>query len=113
VVPRARRAGGGVLADLGAHLIMIALGLVPERRRFVAHACARSDAPGWRPTSTTTASSPTATAPVLDAFAAHIRARRQPDLGIVVDTMRLIGALLVSARRGRPVAGRFRGGAWS
>lgn len=32
------RAGGGVLMDLGSHLVMIALGLVPARSRFTARA---------------------------------------------------------------------------
>jgi predicted dehydrogenase len=153
-----RQAGGGVLADLGSHLIMIALGLVPERRRFVAHASTqrrsgRADDPedvavgqvviddrlplairtGWgmaldRPAIVNLrAFGRTGMATnldhdgaksdgyraVLDAFAAHARARRQPDLGIMADTMRLLGALLASARTGRPVAGRFRGGGWS
>jgi predicted dehydrogenase len=153
-----RQAGGGVLADLGSHLIMIALGLVPERRHFAArcHVLRRSDrveAPedlavgdvlidGNLPLSIRTGWGMALDRPavvnlrafgragmatnldyqggrtdgygaVLDAFAAHIRARRQPDLGIMADTMRLLGALYASARTGRPVAGRFRGGGWS
>jgi scyllo-inositol 2-dehydrogenase (NADP+) len=152
------RAGGGVLADLGSHLIMIALGLVPARRRFVAQCAAsrrsgRTGDPedvavghvvidGHLPLTIRTGWGMALDRPaivglrafgragmatnldyegpksdgygaVLDAFAAHIRARRQPDLGIMVDTMRLLGALLASGRTGRPVTGRFRGGGWS
>ncbi len=147
-----------MLADLGSHLIMIALGLVPERRRFVATATLlqRSGRPGdpddvaaghvlidgrlpvtlrvgWgmaldRPAivalrafgrtgmaTNLDHAGPTSDGyrAVLDAFAAHVRARRQPDLGIVADTMRLLGALYAAAHTGRPVAGRFRGGGWS
>jgi len=151
------QAGGGVLADLGSHLIMIALGLVPARRRFAARCClvrrsGRARDPedfaaahvvidgrlplsirtGWgmaldRPAivnlrafgGTGMATNLDYEGPtsdgygaVLDRFAAHVRARRQPDLGIVADTMRLLEALFAAARTGQVVAGRFRGGAW-
>ena len=154
----AHRAGGGVLADLGSHLIMIALGLVPGRRRFVAtcsttRRSGRTDDPedvatgqividgrlpltirtGWgmaldRPAIVNLRAFGRAGmatnldydgprsdgyGAVLAAFATHVRARRQPDLGIMVDTMRLLGALLAAARTGYPVTGRFRGGGWS
>jgi len=152
-----RRAGGGVLADLGSHLIMIALGLVPARRRFSARcSLVRQDGDRRAPDDLATAHividgslslllktgwamaldqpaivnlrafgragmvtnrdyrGPTSDGygAVLDRFAAHVRARRQPDLGIVADTMRLLEALYRAARSGRPVAGRFRGGGW-
>ena len=153
-----RQAGGGVLADLGSHLIMIALGLVPVRRRFSASCTlvrtgddrrAPEDVAvgqvvidgrlplsiraGWamaldRPAIVNLRAfgragmatnrdydGPTSDGygAVLARFAAHARARRQPDLGIVVDVMRLLDALYQAARTGRPVTGRFRGGSWS
>jgi predicted dehydrogenase len=152
------RAGGGVLADLGSHLIMIALGLVPQRRHFTASCrliryAGRPRGPedlaiaqvvidrnlplliktGWgmaldRPAIVNLRAFGRAGmatnldhqgakrdgyGAVLEAFAGHIRADRQPDLGIVFDTMRLLDALFEAARTGEPVAGRFRGGGWA
>ncbi len=152
------RAGGGILADLGSHLIMIALGLVPARSRFAA--CAnllrRSGNPadpedvaiahvviddalgvtlrtGWsmaldqpaivnlrafgRAGMATNrdhaAPGRDGYADLFDRFAAHIDARRQPDLGIVDDCARLLQALYDAGRDGRVVTGTFRGGGWA
>lgn len=152
------RAGGGVLADLGSHLIMIALGLVPGRTRFSARCTLQRrtgdpEAPedlaiadvtidgrlplllkaGWgmaldRPAIVTLRAfgrdgmatnldydGPKADGygAVLDRFAAHLEAGRQPDLGIVDDAARLLQALYDAARTGAAVVGRFRGGTWS
>jgi predicted dehydrogenase len=151
------QAGGGVLADLGPHVIMIALGLIPRRRRFSARCClvrrsGRVRDPedvaaghvvidghlplliktGWgmaldRPAIVNLRAFGRAGmaanldyggpasdgyGAVFDRFAAHVRARRQPDLGILADTMRLLDALFAAARTGRVVTGRFRGGGW-
>ena len=154
----AGRAGGGVLADLGSHLIMIALGLVPGRTRFAARCTlqrrgGQPDAPedlaiadvtidgrltallkaGWgmaldrpaivnlrafgRDGMATNHDYDGAKADgygaLLDRFAAHLDAGRQPDLGIVDDAARLLQALYDAARSGGVVEGRFRGGAWT
>ncbi len=154
----AARAGGGVLADLGSHLIMIALGLVPDRTRFVARCRLqrRTEQPGapedfavadvtidghlplllkagWGIALERTAivnlrafgRAGMATnldyqgamgdgyGAVLDRFAAHVTAGKQPDLGIADDAARLLQALYDAARTGDAVTGRFRGGAWS
>ena len=52
-------------------------------------------------------------ADLLDRFAAHIDARRQPDLGIVDDCARLLQALYDAGRSGGVVAGTFCGGDWA
>jgi predicted dehydrogenase len=152
------RAGGGVLADLGSHLIMIALGLVPARSRFSARASllrrsGNDAAPedvavahvviddaltltlrtGWGMALAQPAivnlrafgragmatnrdhggPSRDGYADLFDRFAAHIDARRQPDLGIVDDGARLLQALYDAGRGGGVVAGTFRGGGWA
>ncbi|MBV8165653.1 MAG: Gfo/Idh/MocA family oxidoreductase [Alphaproteobacteria bacterium] len=152
------RAGGGVLADLGSHVIMIALGLVPARSRFsaraallrrsgndadpedvaVAHVVIDDAIPlslraGWgmalnqpaivnlrafgrRGMATNRDHDGPARdgyADLLDRFAAHIDARRQPDLGIVDDCARLLQALYDVGRSGGVVEGTFRGGGWA
>lgn len=151
------RAGGGVLMDLGSHLTMIALGLVPARSRFSARATllrrsGRKADPeevavahvviddtialtlrtGWgmalaQPAivnlrafgragmATNRDHAGPATdgyADLLDRFAAHIAARRQPDLGIVDDCARLLQACYDAERAGGVVSGTFRGGGW-